>query len=247
MCAGSGDVRGPGVRHRHESVSTSSIRSTNRSGASTVEFVARPLRALDPDAIYHVVSRGNNGEPIVWDALDRRMFRMRLDRIASTFELEFMAWCLMTTHVHFVVRSPDMRLSAAMQELLGGHARTMNRRHGRTGHLFQNRFFSIEVATDAHLVSSIAYVNRNPFAAFIVEDPADWRDSSYRATMGFERAPRWLEVEFVLGVFGRTAVSVRRELADLVRSGRVPVSDTIEAVRLFEARGILLGSGTLAA
>jgi putative transposase len=228
-------------------VSTSSIRSTGGSGASTVEFVGRPLRVLDPDATYHVVSRGNNGEPIVWDALDRRMFRMRLDRIASTFQLEFMAWCLMTTHVHFVVRSPDLQLSAAMQELLGGHARMMNRRHGRTGHLFQNRFFSVEVATDAHLISSIAYVNRNPFAAFLVEDPADWRDSSYRATMGLEPAPRWLELEFVLGVFGRTANSARRELAGLVRSGRVPVSDTVEAVRQFETRGALPSTGALAA
>jgi hypothetical protein len=125
-----------------------------------------------------------------------------------------------------------------MQLLIGGHARTINRRHGRVGHLFQNRFFSVEVATDAHFVSSIAYVNRNPVAAFAVEAAEDWRDSSYRATMGMEAARPWLAVEEVLEVFGRTRASARLELADLVQSGRVPVSVTIEAVRRFETAGL---------
>ena len=235
----------PGVRHTRESVPTSSIPSTRARAGSTVDGVGHPLRELDPDAIYHVVSRGNNGQVVVWDAVDRHSFRMRLDRVASVYELDVMAWCLMTTHVHFVLRSPDLRLSTAMQELLGGHARAMNRRHGRTGHLFQNRFFSVEVASDAHFISSVAYVNRNPFAACAVEAPEDWRDSSYRATMGFEPAPRWLDVDFVLGAFGRNAASARRALAELVRSGRVPVSDTIEAARRFETRGIVPASTLL--
>jgi putative transposase len=201
--------------------------------------MGHPLRCLQPESVYHVVSRGNNGGWIVRDAIDRAAFRERLDRIAVRFSWEILAWCLMRTHVHFVFRAPGGAISNGMQALIGRHAQCVNRRHGRSGHHFQNRFFSVEVATDAHLISSIAYVNRNPVAAFVVEAADDWRDSSYRATMGIVPAPRWLALEEALGVFGRTPATARSALADLVHSGRVPVSDTIEAVRRFEVCGFV--------
>lgn len=200
--------------------------------------MGHPLRDLDPGAIYHVVSRGNNGGSIVRDAIDRCEFRLALDQIASTHGWEMFAWCLMFTHVHAVLRAPEGLISAGMQRLIGGHARAMNRRHGRTGHLFQNRFFSVEVATDAHLISSIAYVNRNPFAAHAVEAAEDWRDSSYRAMLGMDPAPRWLAVDEILELFGRTGSTARAELASLVSSGRVPASDTLEEVCRFEVYGL---------
>lgn len=201
--------------------------------------MGHPLRHLDPGAIYHVVSRGNNGGWIVRDAIDRSEFRQALGRIASTHGWEMFAWCLMRTHVHAVLRAPEGLISAGMQRLIGGHARAMNRRYGRTGHLFQNRFFSVEVATDAHLVSSVAYVNRNPFAAHAVEAAEDWRDSSYRAMLGLEPAPPWLAVDEILELFGRKTAAARAELASLVSSGRVPVSDTLEEVRRFEVYGLV--------
>jgi putative transposase len=189
--------------------------------------------------VYHVISRGNNGGWIVKDAIDRAAYRSRLDQVATRFEWEVFAWCLMTTHVHFVLRGPEGSISLGMQVLHSRHAQCANRRHGRTGHLFQNRFFSVHVATDAHFISSTAYVNRNPVAAFAVEAADDWRDSSYRATMGLTPAPRWLAVDEVLGLFGRTSSSARVEFAALVSSGRVPVSDTIEVVQRFERYGLL--------
>jgi REP element-mobilizing transposase RayT len=192
---------------------------------------------LDPEAIYHVVSRGNNRGWIVRDALDRHAFRERLDRVATDYEWEVYAWCLMTTHEHLLLRGPAGSISRGMQELNSRHARGMNRRHGRCGHLFENRFFSVRVATDAHFVAATAYVNRNPLAAFAVERAEDWRDSSYRATMGLDPAPRWLDIGFVLGVFGRDKHAARASLARYVRSGHVPSSEAIDEVRQFEASG----------
>jgi putative transposase len=200
--------------------------------------MGHPLRRLDPEAIYHVISRGNNGGWIVRDAVDRAAFRSRLERVAKKHDWEGFAWCLMTTHAHLVLRAPEECISLGMQALNSRHAQCVNRRHGRTGHLFQNRFFSVEVATDAHLVSSIAYVNRNPLAAYAVEAAEDWRDSSYRAMLGLEPAPSWLAVDEILELFGRTTVSARAQLASLVSSGRVPVSDTLEEVRRFELYGL---------
>jgi putative transposase len=206
--------------------------------------MARSPRLLDPESVYHVVARGNNGEWIVRDAVDRAVYRSRLDAVAVRFRWEVFAWCLMTTHVHFVLRAPAGAISAGMQLLNGRHAQLVNHRHGRTGHLFQNRFFAVEVATDAHFISSISYVNRNPVAAYVVETADDWRDSSYRATTGTTRAPAWLAVGEVLGLFGRSPAAGRAAFVELVHSGRVPVSDTIEIVNRFETRGILSPAAT---
>ena len=199
--------------------------------------MATPIRLLDPASIHHVVSRGNNGGWIVRDAIDRAAYRMRFDIVASAYNWEVFAWCLMTTHDHTVLRAPEGCISAGMQALHSRHAVGVNRRHGRLGHLYENRFFAVELADDSHFVAATAYVNRNPVAAFAVEKAEDWRDSSYRATIGLDRAPAWLAVEFVLGVFGRTSERGRAELAERVRSGRVPASEALEEARRFEERG----------
>lgn len=201
--------------------------------------MAAPLRHLHPDGVYHVVSCGNNRGWIVRDAIDRAAFRMRLNETAIDYGWQVFAWCLMTTHEHVVLRAPEGCISRGMQELNSRHAVATNRRHGRRGHLYENRFFSVEVATDAHFISATAYVNRNPLAAYAVERAEDWRDSSYRATMGLDPAPDWLDVGFVLGMFGRTRERAREELADRVSSGRLPASEVLEEVRRYESRAFL--------
>src|SRR6266496_2221186 len=166
--------------------------------------MGRALRIVDPNSIYHVISRGNNRGPIVWDEPDRASFRDEFAAVALRWGWDVLAWCLMTTHYHALVRARHGGLSEGMQALNGNHSRRTNHRYGRTGHLFQNRFFSVEVASDAHLVGALLYVARNPVAAGVCSDASQWSDSSYRATVGLDRAPRWLMVEDVLRLFGRS-------------------------------------------
>ena len=199
--------------------------------------MGRSLRGFAPDEIYHVVAKGNNGEAIVRDDVDRHAFVWRFDRVAVDCEWEVFAWCLMRNHAHWVLRAPEGAISCGMQSLLGGHARGINLRHGRVGHLFRNRFFAKRLENDAHLVASVAYVDRNPLRhAACRGDIATWRDSSYRAHMGLEPAPSWLRVDEALGFFARDVAAARERLAGLVHSGHVPVSDTIAEVQRLEDR-----------
>lgn len=190
---------------------------------------------LDPAWFHHVVAKGNNGEPIVRDEIDRHAFVWRFDRIATDHEWELVGWCLLRNHAHMLVRAPEGAISSGMQELLRGHACGMNARHGRVGHLFRNRFFARQLKDDAHAASSIAYVDRNPLKhGAWVGDLAVWRESSYRAHMGLEAAPSWLRVDEALSFFARDRLLARENLAALVYSGHVPVSDTITEVQRFE-------------
>jgi hypothetical protein len=76
------------------------------------------------------------------------------------------------------------------------------------------------------LMPAVLYVVRNPVTAGLCEHAGLWPDSSYRATVGLEPAPRWLVVDQVLKLFGSTPESGRSEFTRLVGSGQLLVSDT---------------------
>lgn len=192
--------------------------------------VGRDLRVIDPTFPYHLISRGNNGGQIVFDRLDVDLFVTELGRVATKHRFEVWAWCLMTNHYHLVLRAPYGGLSEGMQALNGNHGRRMNGRHGRTGHLVQNRYFSVPLEADAHAVTAVVYVVNNPVKAGLSQTAAEWPASSYRATAGLESAPAWLAVEAVRALFGRDSERAIRAYRDIVHRGHLPVSDTIEAI-----------------
>lgn len=190
--------------------------------------MSREKRAIDPEWIYHVVCRGSNRGEIVWDSVDCESFRSELDRVATKFEWDVYAWCLMPNHHHIVLQTTKERFSAGFQQLNGNHSRRTNRRHGRSDHLFRNRPRAFELASTAHFVGAVAYVVRNPVTAKIVDHAAEWPWSSYRATVGLEPAPAWLRSEKVINFFGRDPKRAVAEFEHLVHIGHLPVSDTEE-------------------
>jgi len=204
--------------------------------------MGRANREQDKETLFHVVSRGNNGERIVRDAVDEAEFRAELHRVAVKYQWEVWAWCLLSNHYHLVLRTPHLGLSEGMQELNGNHARRMNRRHDRTGHLVRNRFFSVALETEAHAVAAVLYVARNPVKAGLCASPAAWPHGGYRATAGLEPPPPWLAVASVLSLFGEDEQQAVATYREFVHAGHLPVSDTIEEVSRVE-RGSAIRSG----
>jgi hypothetical protein len=124
----------------------------------------------------------------------------------------------MTNHFHLVVAMKRPTLSAGMHWLNGCYAQWLNRRHGFKGHLFEDRFHSEPVESDAHLLELSRYVPLNPVRAGLCAHPADWPWSSYRATIGRER-PRFLSAEPMLALFGRRETSARAAYEAFVADG----------------------------
>lgn len=183
--------------------------------------MARERRVIDPDAIYHVVSTGSVKGPIVWDRRDYDSLLRELAKAATRYGWEVFAWCMMTTHHHVVLRAPKNGLSAGFQLVNGCHSRRMSLRYERVAHLFRNRPYIVAMASDAHLVSGIRYVVRNPIEAGICARASQWPFSSYRATVGLAEPPPWLQVEALHELFGGP-----QEFARLVHGGHLRVSDT---------------------
>jgi putative transposase len=162
----------------------------------------RPLRIQFPGAVYHVMNRGDGRQAIFADATDARRFLGLLEEIAAPLDWRFHAYCLMTNHYHFVIHTPAANLSAGMQALSARYTQDFNRRHGRDGHLFRGRFHAILVERESYLVPLVRYVVLNPVLTGLVQDPAAWRWSSYRATAGTVPAPALLDLSWMIGPYG---------------------------------------------
>jgi REP-associated tyrosine transposase len=192
--------------------------------------MGRHPRIEVPAGSYHVTTRGNNQEPIVWDDRDRALFLITLSRTVRRHRWTLLAYCLMTNHYHLVLRLDRDGLSSAMCELNGGFARMMNLRHGRTGHLFERRFHDELVTTDRHLLEAIRYVVLNPVRAGLCERADQWKWSSHRACAGLDLPLPGLAVGEVLSLFGDRPERARRAYCTFVSEGHVQVPGTVTEV-----------------
>jgi REP element-mobilizing transposase RayT len=176
----------------------------------------RSPRALAHDATYHLMARGNNErESIFLDDADRSRFLADLARVVKQRSWIHLAHCLMTTHFHVVLTTPQPDLADGMRDLLALYARSFNHRHNRKGRLFRDRYLSRTIEHDEYLMSVLRYVAVNPVDAGIVPAAGDWPWSSYRDTVAGRRT-KSLDVDSVLGHVHHNPLRARQILRALV-------------------------------
>jgi putative transposase len=182
-----------------------------------------PRRArLDiPGALHHVMVRGINKSAIFQDDQDRAKFLERLGQTVADGKCSVYAWVLMSNHVHILFKSGKDGISSVMRKLLTWYALYFNRRHHRTGHLFENRYKSILCDEDNYLLALVRYIHLNPVRAKIIEtmeqlDRYPW--SGHRAILG-KTESAWMDVNSVLAEFGGTKKKARAEYRRFVREG----------------------------
>ena len=181
--------------------------------------MSRPLRIEYEGAHYHVTTRGDRRERIYDDDRDRERFLELLGRVVEDFNWLCYAYCLMDNHYHLLVATPDGNLAKGMRQLNGVYTQASNRRHGRSGHLFQGRYKAILVDADAYLLELSRYVVLNPVRAGIVAQPDDWFWSSHRAMLGVAPCPPWLSVDALLAQFARRRSTAIKRYARFVDEG----------------------------
>lgn len=150
-------------------------------------FMARLARIVIPDVAHHVIQRGNRRLPVFFQESDRSFYLTLVAAGCEAAGVRCLAWCLMDNHVHLILvpKTAD-GLRAALAEAHRRYTRQINEREGWRGYLFQGRFASYPM-DDAHLMTAIRYVERNPVAAGLVGRAQDWRWSSARSHIGGRR------------------------------------------------------------
>lgn len=130
----------------------------------------RQPRIDSPNLLHHVIVRGIERKNIFIDDDDRVNFVERLHKLLAETDTVCYAWALIPNHLHLLLRPQRIPLSRFMRRLLTGYAVTFNRRHNRSGHLFQNRYKSIVCEEDSYLLELIRYIHLNPLRAGLVEN-----------------------------------------------------------------------------
>jgi putative transposase len=181
--------------------------------------MARPLRIEFPGALYHVTARGDRQETIFEDDQDRQAFLKILGDVVLQFRWQCHAYCLMTNHYHCMIETPEGNLAKGMRQLNGVYTQWSNRRHRRSGHLFQGRYKAIIVDREEYFVELARYIVLNPVRAAVVKHPKDWGWSSYGAMVGRVKSPAWLTSGVLLGEFGESRSWGRRKYQQFVEQG----------------------------
>lgn len=123
-----------------------------------------------PGGVHHVIVRGLNRQDIFLVDKDRVDFLGRLETALSQTGCRCYAWALLNNHFHLLIRTGGKPLSDLMRKVLSGYAIAFNRRHGRHGYLFQNRYKSILCQEEEYLLELVRYIHLNPLRAGIAKD-----------------------------------------------------------------------------
>jgi putative transposase len=146
----------------------------------------RFARIVIPDIPHHITQRGNNKQDVFFVDDDRMAFLRFLKEQAEKFLLSIDGFCLMTNHIH-IIATPHKEdaLAKAMGKTNLLYSQYINYMHKRSGHLWQNRFYSCPL-DEQYFYEALSYIERNPVRAKMIRSPIIYRWSSASAHTGGE-------------------------------------------------------------
>ena len=164
----------------------------------------RDYKEFAEGTILHIYNRGNNREKIFRDEQDYKAFlfrlglalgfeekeiqkekmlslpysRVRINANKNLFKLH--SFCLMSNHFHLLIEQcSDISISRLISQTCTSFAMYINKKYGRVGHVFQERFKSVVIETDSQLMWVSSYIHMNPVSDNFVKHPCDYKWSSY--------------------------------------------------------------------
>ncbi len=200
----------------------------------------RPHRFCPPDHTVHVVQRGNNRQVCFARDDDYAAYAHWLCESALRYEVAIHAWVFMTNHVHLLMTpSTPTGISKLMQSVSQKYVQSFNFRYSRSGTLFEGRFRSSLVQSEAYLLNCIRYIELNPVRAGMTTNPGDYHWSSFHCHAFNSPATMWTpHPEFFR--LGRNAAERAETYRMLVREA-LP-TETVQKIRGCLNSGLALGS-----
>jgi putative transposase len=211
--------------------------------------MARPLRIAKGGIVYHVLNRANGRLRIFRKRGDFEAFEGIIAEGVERFAMRVCGYCIMSTHWHLVLwPRGDGDLSAFMKWITVTHSGRWHRSHGTVGigHLYQGRFHSFPVQSNAYYPTLLRYVESNPLRAGIVEHSADWPWSSLTIRLGgregiaLSDGPLALPARWAALVDGTPNMPQKeREMLETCMARGRPMGDDDWATRTAGALGLL--------
>lgn len=188
----------------------------------------RQARIDAPCSLHHIIARGIERSRIFREQEDYEDFLRRFGSILLHTETECYAWALIPNHFHLLLKTGNVPIATLMRRLLTGYAVGFNRRHRRSGYLFQNRYKSILCQEDTYLLELVRYIHLNPLRAKLVTDMKEletYPHVGHGVILG-KRVTEWQNTDSVLSLFGSDLRQARdgynEYVADGVKLGKQP-------------------------
>jgi putative transposase len=210
--------------------------------------MARHPRLILPGVAVHVVQRGNNRNACFGADGDCLIYMTHLGHLSRKYECEIHAYCLMTNHVHLLLTAADpVACGLLMRDLGRCYVPYFNRRHGRTGTLWEGRFRACVAESARYVLACYRYIELNPVRAGMVSEPAAYRWSSHLGNIGMRPDPLLRPHSEYLGLADREAarwsayrglfdhaleLSLLRSIRDATNGGYPLVSDAFKSQML---------------
>lgn len=183
--------------------------------------MTRALRIQYEGAVYHVTSRGNDGQKTFNCNDDRESFLSISRTVRNRYHWIVHAYCLMDNHYHLLIETKRANLSESMRQLNGIYTQEFNRRHERRGHLFQGRYKAMICDKDEYFLNLARYIVQNPVRAGIVNDLTRYRWSSYSETTAVARkGDNLTEPDFTLSFFSHDREMAKKLYSSFVSSSK---------------------------
>lgn len=145
----------------------------------------RQARLILPDVAVHIIQRGNNRAACFRIDTDYQIYLLHLGELVSRMGCLLHAYCLMTNHVHLLITPSSADACMALMRNLGQrYVQYFNKRHDRTGTLWEGRFRSCVTESARYVLACYRYIEMNPVRAGMVARPADYRWSSHACNTG---------------------------------------------------------------
>jgi len=175
----------------------------------------RSIRFCPPGVPQHVIQRGNNRQPTFRGRVDFAFYCRLMEQYAEEHGVALHGWVLMTNHVHLLATpSTETGISAFMQSVGRRYVRYFNRRHDRTGGLWEGRFRSCLIDSENYLLSCQRYIEMNPIKAGMVKNAEDYWWSSYQCHALGKQADMHQPHELYLSL-GKTLAERKRHYLQL--------------------------------
>ena len=179
----------------------------------------RHARLVVPHYPHHIIQRGHNRQALFAQADDYHYYLSNLQAWKTHYQIKIFAYCLMTNHVHLLLQPGDDpgALGQFMKRVAARQTRYVNRLEGRSGTLWESRYKSSPVETEAYLLACIRYIELNPVRAQMVAQPEEHPWSSCAHHVGL-REDAWLDIDPVYLRLGQTARERASRYRDFVRA-----------------------------
>ncbi|UCZ52701.1 transposase [Bacillus shivajii] len=165
----------------------------------------RRKRIWLPDTFYHVTDRGNQKQTLFYEKSDFLTFQNVLDYVYEKYPFEVCAYCFMSNHYHFIIKSTDEPLSKIIGLIKKRYADYYNKKYNLTGHVFEDRFFADPLSSYYNIQRASYYVHYNPVNAYMVNSPLNYEWSSFKYYSldcpTSEEPPQYLSTAPILSIF----------------------------------------------